>query len=76
MAAITAVHTLAAVALMLGASEDLLHDLSIEMEPEDGCIAVYGPGQEYTPAFTADGIERLRDLIAEFSQLDLPIDPA
>ena len=41
MAAITAVHTLAAVALMLGVSEELLHDLSIEMEPEDGCIAVY-----------------------------------
>ena len=76
MAATTAVHTLAAVALMLGASEKLLHDLSIEMEPEDGCIAVYGPREEYTPAFTADGIERLRELIAELSQPDLPINPA
>ncbi len=76
MAAITAVHTLAAVALMLGVSEELLHDLSIEMEPEDGCIAVYGPAEEYTPAFTADGIERLRELIAELSQLDLPLNPA
>ena len=75
MAAILAVHTLAAVALMLGASEDLLHDLSIEMEPEDGCIAVYGPGEEDTPAFTADGIKRLRELIAEFSQIDVTIDP-
>ena len=61
---------------MLGVSEDLLHDLSIEMEPEDGCITVYGPAEEYTPAFTADGIERLRELIAEFSQLDLPLNPA
>ena len=76
MAAITAVHTLAAVALLLGVSEELLHDLSIETEPEDGCIAVYGPAEEYTPAFTANGIERLRELIAEFSQLDLPLNPA
>ena len=75
MAAITAVHTLAPVALVLGVSEELLHDLSIEMEPEDGCIAVYGPAEEYTPAFTADGIERLRELIAELSQLDLPLNP-
>ena len=40
MAAITAVHTLAAVALMPGVPEDSLHDISIEMEPEDGCISV------------------------------------
>ena len=46
MAAITAVHTLAAAALMLGAPEDLLNDLSTEMEPEDGCIAVYGRGED------------------------------
>ena len=75
MAAITAVHTLAAVADMLDVSEEFLHDLSIEMEPEDGCIAVYGPGDDYTPAFTAKGIERLRELIAELSQLDLPLSP-
>jgi hypothetical protein len=52
--AITAVFTLAAVAQTLGLSEDLLHDLLIEMEPEDGCIAVYGPGDAYTPAFTRE----------------------
>jgi hypothetical protein len=52
--------------------EEFLHDLSIEMELEDGCLSVYGPGDEYTPAFTPEGIERLRELIAELSQLDLP----
>ena len=52
MAAIKAVYTLAAVAPMLGVSEEFLHDLSIEMELEDGCLSVYGPGDEYTPAFT------------------------
>ncbi len=76
MAAITAVYTLAAVAFMLGVSEEFVHDLSIEMEPEDGCIAVYGSGEDYTPAFTPDGIDRLRELIAELSQLDLPLTPA
>jgi hypothetical protein len=75
VAAITAVHTLAAVADMLDVSEEFLHDLSIEMEPQDGCIAVYGPGDDYTPAFTANGIERLREFIAELSQLDLPLSP-
>ncbi len=33
------------------------------------------PGDDYTPAFTADGIERLRELSAELSQLDLPLSP-
>jgi hypothetical protein len=68
--AITAVFTLAAVAQTLGLSEDLLHDLSIGMEPEDGCIAVYGPGDAYTPAFTRDAIEYLKLLTG---QLDLPL---
>jgi hypothetical protein len=73
VAAVKAVYTLAAVAPMLGVSEEFLHDLSIEMELEDGCLSVYGPGDEYTPAFTPEGIERLRELIAELSQLDLPL---
>ena len=76
MAAITAVHTLAAVALTLGVSEELLHDLIIDMEPEDACISVYGPGEDHTPAFTAGGIEYLRGLIAERSQLNLPLSQA
>jgi hypothetical protein len=71
--AITAVFTLAAVAQTLGLSEDLLHDLLIEMEPEDGCIAVYGPGDAYTPAFTREGIEHIKILLDETRQLDLPL---
>ena len=72
MATITAVFTLAAVAETLGVSEDLLHDLSIEMEPEDGCIAVYGPGGAYTPALTTSGIEYLKLVLDEKRQLDFP----
>lgn len=72
--AITAVHTLARVAEMIGESEDLLHDLSIEMEPEDGCLALYGPSDEYTPAFTRDRFERLREMLLERRQPDLPLE--
>ena len=70
--AITAVFTLTAAAETLGVSENLLHDLSIEMEPEDGCIGVYGPGGAYTPAFTSNGIEYLKHMLHEASQLEFP----
>jgi hypothetical protein len=73
--AITAVFTLAAVAQTLGVSEELLHDLSIDMEPEDGCIGVYGPGDAYTPAFTKQGIGAITILLDEKRQLDLPLNP-
>ena len=63
MAAITAVFTLARVAQMLAEDEDWLLEISIEMDPEDGILSVYGIGEEYTPAFTEFGIENLRDLI-------------
>jgi hypothetical protein len=63
MAAIAHVLTLARVAELLGEDEDLLHEVSIEMEPEDGMIGVHGVGDDYTPAFTQAGIEHLRYLI-------------
>jgi hypothetical protein len=63
MAAIGHVFTLARVAAMLGEDEDWLHAISTELEPEDGRLAVYGLGDEYTPAFTEFGIENLRELI-------------
>ena len=68
MAAIAHILTLARVAELLG-EEDLLHEISIEMEPEDGKIGVHGVGDEYTPAFTQYGIETLRYLI-EFHKAD------
>jgi hypothetical protein len=63
MAAISHVFTLARVAQMLGEDEDWLSDISIEMEPEDGIISVYGLGEECTPAFTDCGVENLRQII-------------
>jgi len=71
--AIHSVYTRAAVAVRLGVSEDLLHELSIDMFPEDGCLAVYGPDEAYTPGFTQEGIEYLKLRIDERSQLDPPL---
>lgn len=65
MAAIAAVFTIGYVANMLGADEDWLHDLSIDMFPEDGCLWVYGVGEGGVTAFTEYGIECLRQIIAD-----------
>jgi hypothetical protein len=63
MAAISYIFTIARVAEMLGEDEDWLHEISIEMEPEDGIISVCGLGEDHTPAFTDFGIENLRQLV-------------
>lgn len=63
MAAISAVFTIDHVARMLGEEEEWLWELSILMFPEHGCLHVYGIDDDGVPAFTADGIENLRDLI-------------
>ena len=65
IAAISAVFTIGYLANLLGEGEDWLHDLSINMFPEDGCLWVYGVGEDGVPAFTRDGIENLRQIIAD-----------
>ncbi|MTJ80162.1 MAG: hypothetical protein F8N37_17815 [Telmatospirillum sp.] len=60
---IHSVTTIARVAIDLGVDEDWLWDIANGMEPEDGLIWVYGPGDEGVMAFSEDGIECLRDLI-------------
>ncbi len=63
--AIAAVFTIGYVANLLGEDEDWLHDLSIDMFPEDGCLHVYGVGEDGVTAFTDYGIECLRQIIAD-----------
>ena len=46
LAAIAGVFTITYVAEMLGEDEDWLHELSIDMFPEDGCLRVYGIGED------------------------------
>jgi hypothetical protein len=64
VAAAAAVFTIGYVANMLGKDEDWLHDLSIDIFPEDGCLHVYGIGEDGVTAFTEFGIECLRQIIA------------
>jgi hypothetical protein len=63
--AISAVFTIGCVANLLGEDENWVFDLSINMFPEDGCLWVYGVGEDGGPAFTRDGIENLRQIIAD-----------
>ena len=65
MAAISAVFTSGYVADLLGEDEDWLHDLSINVFPEDSCLWVYGVGEDGVPSFTRDGVENLRQIIAD-----------
>jgi hypothetical protein len=65
MAAIAQVFTISYVANQLDEYEDWLHELSTDMFPEGGCLWVYGVGDDGVPAFTKDGIENLRQIIAD-----------
>jgi hypothetical protein len=65
VAALAAVFTIGYVATMLGEDEDWLYELSIDMFPEDGCLRVYGVGEDGVTAFTRDGIKCLQQIIAD-----------
>ncbi len=58
------VTTIARVAIELGEDENWLWEIASEMEPEDGLIWVYGPGDDGVMAFSDFGIDRLKELIA------------
>jgi hypothetical protein len=63
MAAPSAVFTMARVAAMLGEDEDWLSDVALEMDPEAGCLTIYGVNDESMTGFTDFGIENLKELI-------------
>jgi hypothetical protein len=63
-----AVTVIAAVARELGVGEDLLHEISIGMQPEDGVIWVYGIGEDAIMAFTDEGIEELKNSLGMHRQ--------
>ncbi len=76
MATITHVFTIARVAEMLGVDEDRLHEIAIEMEPEDGVIHVYGIDDDGIMAFTDFGVENLREELLQTQQEDAVRDQA
>jgi hypothetical protein len=55
MAAISYVFTISYVAEMLGEDEEWLREISINMDPEEGCVWVIGVGEDGCPAFTDTG---------------------
>ena len=63
MAGISYVFTITRVAAMLGEDEDLLREISIDMDPEDGRLTVLGPGEESITAFTPYGVDNLTALV-------------
>jgi hypothetical protein len=65
VAAISFVFTITYVAELLGEDEDWLHELSIDMFPKDGCLHVYCGKDDAITAFTEDGIENLKQIIAD-----------
>jgi hypothetical protein len=65
VAAPSYVFTIGHVAEMLGQDQEWLHELAMDMEPEDGCLTILDTGDRSTTAFTRDGIEYLKQLIAD-----------
>ena len=57
------VTTVERVAERLGESVDIIHDVALEMDTEDGVIWVYGDNDDGVMAFTEFGIETLTELI-------------
>lgn len=65
MAAIAHVFTIRRAAQILGRDEDVLWNLSDQLEPEDGALWVHDIGGTETLAFTDLGIETLREIIRD-----------
>ncbi len=70
MAAISHVFTIKRAARILGCKEDLLWDLSDQLEPEDGVVWIHDIDETQSFAFTPLGIETLREIITD--QINTP----
>jgi hypothetical protein len=65
MAAPSYVFTIARVARLLGEPEELLQEIAMDMEPEDGCLSVLDLDDVSTDAFTRQGLENFKELLAD-----------
>ena len=50
---------------LLGEDEGWLHEISINMDAEDGCLWIIGVDEDGFPAFTEYGVECLKQIIIE-----------
>jgi hypothetical protein len=69
---VRSVKTLALVARELNVSEDLLDEITDQMDPEDGMIWVYGVDGDPVIALSDDGVECLLELIAIYRDNQKP----
>jgi hypothetical protein len=61
------VYTVERVARDFSVSEELIHDLTLGLEPEDGIIWIYGTDDDSAIlAFTDEGIEEVELLLEEY----------
>lgn len=65
MAANANVFTIALAARMLGETEDRLWALADQMDPEDGVVWIHDIDEREAMAFTAFGLETLKELIVD-----------
>ena len=72
MAAPAHAFTIARAAQILHEDERLLWDLALDMDPEDGCLWIYGTDEQEILAFTDRGLEYLRELLAEHRRSNTP----
>jgi hypothetical protein len=64
------VHTVGRVAKDLGVDEDLIHELTLGLEPEDGVIWVYGVDDDAgILAFTDEGVGEVQLLLEEYKRV-------
>ena len=71
MAAPSFVFTIARAVEILGEDEELLREMAMELEPEDGCLWIYGTDDQQTIAFTERGMESIRKLLRDFKRLKM-----
>ena len=71
MAAPAFTYTIARAAELLGEDEELLWEVAMELEPEDGCLWIHGIDDQQTLAFTPRGMESLRELIPDLKRLKM-----
>lgn len=64
------VYTVEHVAKTLGVDEDLIHNLTVGLEPEDGVIWVYGLEDDGTLAFTDEGVEEVEMILREYNRIN------
>jgi hypothetical protein len=74
MAGTRHVITISRVAEMLGEDENLLQEISIDMDPEDGGLTILGPGEEAIAAVTHPGVDKSHRTRADGLRPRCPID--